>query len=384
MQIFPSKSECCGCSACKQICPKGAIAMKPDSEGFLYPQIDVSLCIECGACQKICAFQNGYEKNHSKTAYAIKHKDFNTRFTSRSGAAFVALSDYILNKKGSVYGAAFQNDFSVSHIRATDRYVRDKFKGSKYVQSDMKDTFKSVKNDLNNDMYVMFSGTACQVAGLKRYLGKCDTSKLYTCDIACHGVPSPIIWKEYLKHCEKKFCGKVTKADFRDKTIGWNTHKEAIWIDDNKHILNGYTYLFYENDIERPSCYNCKYSNLERPADLTLADFWGIDRVVENFNDNKGVSLLLVNSEKGSRILNKVIDNIHCVECDLNASIKSNPNLSRPTAKPDSREDFWDFYYKNGFEKTFKKYYNKIRIKKIKRRIKLKFYSLKNKASKLN
>ena len=144
MQIFPSKSECCGCSACKQICPKGAIAMKPDSEGFLYPQIDVSLCIECGACQKICAFQNGYEKNHSKTAYAIKHKDFNTRFTSRSGAAFVALSDYILNKKGSVYGAAFQDDFSVSHIRATDRYVRDKFKGSKYVQSDMKDTFKSV------------------------------------------------------------------------------------------------------------------------------------------------------------------------------------------------------------------------------------------------
>lgn len=183
---------------------------------------------------------------------------------------------------------------------------------------------------------------------------------------------------------KKKFCGKVTKADFRDKTIGWNTHKEAIWIDDNKHILNGYTYLFYENDIERPSCYNCKYSNLERPADLTLADFWGIDRVVENFNDNKGVSLLLVNSEKGSRILNKVIDNIHCVECDLNASIKSNPNLSRPTAKPDSREDFWDFYYKNGFEKTFKKYYNKIRIKKIKRRIKLKFYSLKNKVSKLH
>ena len=150
MQIFPSKSECCGCSACKQICPKDAIAMKPDSEGFLYPQIDVSLCIECGACQKICAFQNGYEKNHSKTAYAIKHKDFNTRFTSRSGAAFVALSDYILNKKGSVYGAAFQDDFSVSHIRATDPYVRDKFKGSKYVQSDMKDTFKSVKNDLNN------------------------------------------------------------------------------------------------------------------------------------------------------------------------------------------------------------------------------------------
>lgn len=198
----------------------------------------------------------------------------------------------------------------------------------------MKDTFKSVKNDLNNDMYVMFSGTACQVAGLKRYLGKCDTSKLYTCDIACHGVPSPIIWKEYLKHCEKKFCGKVTKADFRDKTIGWNTHKEAIWIDDNKHILNGYTYLFYEDDIERPSCYNCKYSNLDRPADLTLADFWGIDRVVENFNDNKGVSLLLVNSEKGSRILNKVIGNIHCVECDLNASIKSNPNLSCPTANP--------------------------------------------------
>lgn len=162
---------------------------------------------------KICAFQNGYEKNHSKTAYAIKHKDFNTRFTSRSGAAFIALSDYILNKKGSVYGAAFQDDFSVSHIRATDRYVRDKFKGSKYVQSDMKDTFKSVKNDLNNDMYVMFSGTACQVAGLKRYLGKCDTSKLYTCDIACHGVPS-LLYGKSTSSIVKKVLRKSNQGRF--------------------------------------------------------------------------------------------------------------------------------------------------------------------------
>ncbi|HCB96147.1 MAG TPA: F420H(2):quinone oxidoreductase [Ruminococcus sp.] len=384
MQIFSSKNECCGCTACKQVCPKNAITMKPDSEGFLYPEIDSKLCIECGACKRVCAFQNGYEKNHSKKAYAIKHKDFNTRFTSRSGAVFVAVSDYILNHNGSVYGAAFDEDFSVCHIRATDKSGRDKFKGSKYVQSDMKDTFKAVKEDLKNGMYVMFSGTACQVAGLIRYLGKCDTSKLYTCDLACHGVPSPKIWMEYLKHCEQKFGGKVTKADFRDKTIGWNTHKEAIWIDGYKHILNGYTYLFYENDIERPSCYNCKYSSLDRPADFTLADFWGIDRVVKNFNDNKGVSLLLVNSEKGLQLLDEVSDNIVCVECDIESSIRSNPNLSHPTAKPDSREGFWDFYYKNGFEKTYKKYYNKIRIKKIKRRINLKWNSLKNKVIKHN
>lgn len=376
MKIFESKNNCCGCSACEQICPKNAVKMEPDNEGFLYPVIDSSLCVECGACKNVCAFQNDYEKNKSQKAYAVKHKDFDTRMTSRSGGVFIAISDYILDKNGTVYGAAFDDDFSVCHIRTTNKSERDRLKGSKYVQSDVKDTFASVKNDLKNGMYVLFSGTACQVAGLKNYLKNTDTSKLYTCDLVCHGVPSPKIWKEYLSHCEKKYKGKVTNADFRDKTLGWKAHQEAIWIDNNKHILREYTYLFYENDIERPSCYNCKYTNLDRPADFTLADFWGIDRIVPNFSDNKGVSLLLINSDKGCELFNSINNEIDFVECDINKSIEPNPNLSRPTAKPKSREAFWIYYSKKGFEKTLKKYYKKIVIKRIKKRINAKYKSI--------
>lgn len=376
MQIFTSKNECCGCSACEQICPKNAIKMTADNEGFLYPEIDSSLCVECGACKKVCAFQNGCVKNHSQKAYAVKHKNLDTRMTSRSGGVFIAISDYILDRNGSVYGAAFDDDFSVCHIRTTTKSERDRLKGSKYVQSDVKDTFSSVKDDLKNGMYVLFSGTACQVAGLKNYLGKTDTSKLYTCDLVCHGVPSPKIWIEYLDYCERKFKGKVTNADFRDKTIGWNTHKEAVWIDNQKHILKGYTYLFYENEIERPSCYNCKYSNLERPADFTLADFWGIDRLVSGFNDNKGVSLLLVNTDRGAELFDTVKNDVDYAECDIEKSIEPNPNLYKATDKPASREAFWLYYHKKGFVKTYKKYYNKIVIKKIKKIISLKIKSI--------
>lgn len=372
MILFDSKNDCCGCTACMSVCPKNAITMQADSEGFSYPQIDSNLCVDCGACKRVCAFQNGYEKNHSKSAYAVKHKDTPTRMQSRSGGVFVALSDYILNKGGSVYGAAFADDLSVCHIRATDAQGRDRMKGSKYVQSDVGDCFAKVKADLADGKYVMFSGTACQVAGLKRFLKNCDTSKLYTCDLVCHGVPSPLIWGEYLLHCEKKFGGKVTKADFRDKSIGWNTHKESVVINDTKHILREYTYLFYEDEIERPSCYHCRYSNLDRPADFTLADFWGIDKVVKDFNDNKGVSLLLVNNDRAEKLFASVKDDIDFAECDIEKSIRSNPNLSRPSPLPESRQKFWDYYYKKGFEKTLKKYYRKICLKRIKKRIKAK------------
>lgn len=167
MEIFTSKKDCCGCSACQAICPKNAISMKPDEEGFLYPEINNDKCVECGACKKICAFQNGYIKNHTQSAYAVKHKDLNTRMTSRSGGVFIALSDYILEKGGAVYGTAFSGDFSVCHIRATTKNERDKMKGSKYVQSQMNDIFSQVKNDLNNGLLCCFQVQAVKLAVLQ-------------------------------------------------------------------------------------------------------------------------------------------------------------------------------------------------------------------------
>lgn len=376
MQIFVSKDECCGCSACEQICPKNAIKMVADDRGFLYPEIDGSLCVECGACKRVCSFQNGYSENHSQKAYAIKHKNYETRITSRSGGVFTAISDYILDKNGAVYGAAFDSDFSVCHIRTTTKSERDRLKGSKYVQSDIKDSFSSVKKDLTNGMYVLFSGTPCQVAGLKNYLGGTDTSKLITCDLVCHGVPSPKVWLDYIKYYEKKYKGKVEKADFRDKTLGWNTHKEALCINKKKYNLNKYTYLFYENAIERPSCFNCKFTNLNRPSDFTLADFWGIDKIVYGFNDNKGVSLLLVNSPMGAEIFEKLMGDIEFVECDLQKSVNPNPNLYMPSKRPDKGDFFWDNYIKYGFKKALNKSYVRIVAKKIKKRVFAKLFKL--------
>lgn len=377
MEIFTDKNECCGCTACKNACPKNAITMQTDDEGFLYPVIDDALCVNCGICKNVCAFQNGCQKSQIQKSFAVKHKDADTRRASRSGGAFIAISDYILEKGGSVYGAAFDDDFSVKHIRAVTKEQRNRMQGSKYVQSVVGDSFARVKEDLQNGMYVLFSGTACQVAGLKRCLEKCDTSKLFTCDLICHGVPSPKIWREYLAYREKQYKGKVTNADFRDKSIGWSAHRESVWIDGKKHMSNGYTSLFYENEVERPCCYNCKYTSTDRPADFTLADFWGIDRVVKNFNDNKGVSLLLVNRDKAVELFDKIKEDIDFEQTDIQASIRSNPNIAHPTARPASREKFWEYYRKHGFEKTYRKYYIKMSFGKIRTRLKAKYKKLK-------
>lgn len=372
MEIFSNKNQCCGCTACKSICPKSAISMQADSEGFLYPTIDKNLCINCGLCKGVCAFQNGYNKNNVVSAYGIKHNNLETRLTSRSGAAFILVSDYVIEHNGTVYGAAFNDDFSVSHLRADSFSERDKMKGSKYVQSELGNTFSSIKEDLSNDKYVMFSGTACQVAGLISFLEKSKISqdKLYTVDLVCHGVPSNKIWTEYLDYFKKKHNGNnITNVDFRDKTLGWDVHYESICIDGKKYYSKDYAAMFYKNDILRPSCYECKYTNLFRPADFTLADFWGVDNQIKDFNDNKGVSLFIINTAKGKKLFDNVKDNAECIEVDVNKCTKANPNLRRVTPMPEARNKFWNLYHKKGFAKTFPSYKRKILIGKIKSKL---------------
>ena len=372
MELFTGKNNCCGCTACKNICVKNAITMEMDSEGFLYPQIDKQLCINCGMCKKVCAFQNGYDKKAVIKAYGLKHKDFETRFSSRSGGAFILISDYILENGGTVYGAAFNEDFTVSHKRAESKAERDAFKGSKYVQSEQGDIFASVKVDLEAGRYVMYSGTACQVAGLYEYLkaSKVNCSKLYTVDLVCHGVPSNKIWKEFLLNVKKNNNGnKITKADFRDKTLGWASHFESVWIDGKKITSKTFSGLFYKNDILRPSCYDCKYTSTNRPADYTLADFWGVDKQLDDFNDNKGVSLFLISSQKGIELFEQVMDNADCREVQIENCTKANPNLRRQTEKPADRDVFWQTYYKKGFDKTLSIYNRKIFISKVKKKL---------------
>ena len=225
-------ADCCGCTACASICNHNAISMQPDVLGFLYPVVDKDKCTECGLCEKVCAFHDNYDKSMNLVkpeAYAARHKDMKEVETSRSGATFIAISDYIIENGGVVYGAGYADHFRVVHKRAVTKEERDEFKGSKYVQSDLTGVFRQVKEDLRKGFIVMFSGTPCQTAGLHSYVGKKLRENLFVVDIVCHGVPGPYIWKDYLAYLEKKHGSEICYVNFRDKGMfGWRAHKETF------------------------------------------------------------------------------------------------------------------------------------------------------------
>lgn len=357
-EIFKEKKDCCGCSACMTVCPKSAIAMKPDEKGFLYPEIDKEKCVSCGLCVKTCSFQNGYETPlnfETPVVYAVKHKNPDERKTSRSGGMFAAVCDWILSKEGAIYGAGYGDNFYVMHKRAENKEQAFEFKGSKYVQSDMNTIYSQVIQDLKNDKYVLFSGTACQTAGLYSCLKNVNTDKLVVCDIVCHGTPSPYVWKDYLEYSRKKYKSNITKVDFRDKAYGWNTHIESLYFENGKKISTYmYSKLFSKCIMFRPSCSICKYTNTRRPSDITLADFWGIDKAVSDFNDNKGVSLIFVNTEKGKRIFEEISPALDYRESCLENCMQ--PNLQSPSVFDDNTDEFWKNYKENGLKQAAGKY----------------------------
>lgn len=260
------KSECSGCTACMNICPKNAIKMVYDEEGFKYPQIDKKKCINCGACYKICPNVKKDETNTILEAYGVKHKNENERLTSRSGGVFITLSDYILDNGGVVYGAELTEDFLVRHNRAENKQQRDNFKGSKYIQSDMGHIIKKVQEDLKNNIKVLFSGTPCQVHAIKESVSKKFQSNLYTCDLVCHGVPSEKIFYDFLKYIEKISGKTIKEFNFRDKRFGWESHYETSIFEDGTELTTQFfRNLFYGHNILRPSCHNCNYANIHRP-----------------------------------------------------------------------------------------------------------------------
>ncbi|KAA6327270.1 NAD(P)H-quinone oxidoreductase subunit I [termite gut metagenome] len=277
------KQDCCGCTACASICKQQAITMQTDERGFLYPQINVAKCMDCGLCEKVCIFQKGYSTNDTQPpiAYAVRHKNEEELKSSRSGGMFVALADFILSENGIVYGAGYTDHFRVVHKRATDKEGYREFKGSKYVQSDLNSTFLQVKHDLKEKKKVLFTGTPCQTAGLNAYLMNIDKSNLYVCDLVCHGTPSPYIWRDYLNYVEEKVNDKIIMVDFRDKEKGWSSHFESFVFRNNKKLFTRtYTELFYKHIILRPSCEICRYTNIYRPSDITIADFWGWEKTI--------------------------------------------------------------------------------------------------------
>lgn len=358
-------ANCSGCSACFSICSHNAITMKPDALGFLYPSVDTEKCVECGLCEKVCAFNEDYDKSLNLSqplAFGARHKDMAEVATSRSGAAFIALSDYILEREGVVYGAGYAEHFRVVHKRAVTKERRDEFKGSKYVQSDLGNIFSQVKQDLKSGLTVLFSGTPCQTAGLHSYVGTKLRGNLILLDIVCHGVPSPYIWKDYLAYLEEKKGRKIMHVDFREKEIcGWRAHKEGFryhGAEDGFELKEHYTYLFYKHIMFRHSCGTCKYANLKRPSDITLADFWGWQKTHPTANiDDKGLSLILCNTNKGVQLFEAIKGRMNTFPAKIEDCMQ--PNLESPSKIHDQRSAFELDYVRKGFRYILKRYGDK-------------------------
>ena len=351
------KTRCCGCTACQAACPHDAIVMKPDVLGFTYPEVDMSACVDCGLCEKVCAFVKDCDASlpvdRSLTAevQAARHKDGNVVAASQSGGVFTALSDAVLSEGGVIYGAAYKGLDEVSHIRAESAQERNLLRGSKYVQSDMGQIFRSVREDLVNGRKVLFSGTPCQVAGLKSYIPERLHENLLLVDFICHGVPSPSVWKDYVEYMSRK--GNIVRAIFRDKSVaGWKVHADSfLYEDGKKRTGDTFRVLFYKNIILRHNCGNCPYNVTAHPADVTIGDFWGIAEVLPVMDSGAGTSMVICNTEKGKILLSSAACELELETVSLTYDFMSrkNPNLVRPANIYKDRRRFEEEYSRKGF-----------------------------------
>lgn len=363
------RDACSGCSACAAVCPKGAIVMKPDEEGFLCPVIDAEKCVRCGLCQKVCAFKENqtkraenkigcFESEKFPQAFAVKHANAHIREMSQSGGLFTLISDPVLERGGVVYGAGFRDDLSVCHKRAATKEERDALRGSKYVQSDMDDAFRSVREDLKQGREVLFTGTPCQCAGLRRFLelSHTDMSRICLLDLVCHGTPTPRLWKEYLNWQEAQNSQKIVQASFRDKRrFGWHSSIETLtFADGNSLSDNVYATLFYMRVAMRPACHACPYATPNRCSDISMGDFWGLEKALPCFADNLGVSLALVHSKKGAKLFGEAGSRMEMVPCSVQDCLQ--PPLRHPTQVSQRRAAFWRDFNRGGIELVYRHY----------------------------
>lgn len=299
--------------------------------------------------------------------YAVKHQEEAVRASSRSGGVFTALTDLVLESSGIVYGCVLTEDFRAVHIRADNVDLRNLMRGSKYIQSELGDTYKNVKLDLDAGRNVIFSGTSCQVAGLRSFLGR-EYEKLICVDIVCHGVPSKKVWMKYLEWQEKRTGKKVVAADFRDKAnFGWRAHTETLTMDDGSKVSSEvFKNLFYGHTVLRPCCYECPYKDVMHPGDVTIADYWGIEKAAPEFDDNKGVSLVLVNTDKGIKVFDKCKEKLVWKQTRIEDSMQ--PPLKAPFTRPANRDAFWKDLQTEDFAMIAKHYGGYGRINAVKKK----------------
>lgn len=360
-------SDCCGCRACEQACTHQALRMEANEEGFLYPVIDTSKCVDCGLCGKVCPMMNPQQvQNPMGKAYAAQNKETDELKTSSSGGGFIAIAKYVLAQNGVVYGAAYQDGPIVVHERVDNFNDLEKLKGSKYVQSDTRDVYSQIKVDLRNGKLVYFTGTPCQVAGLKLFLRK-EYENLITSDLICHGTPSTTIFQNTVSHIEKKLNADFKDYSFRDKRVrGWScsssssyklrTNGKEIYLNYSKD-MEAYFKAFISGHLMRMNCYKCPFANTHRCGDITLADFWGVREQLPDFPAvHKGVSLLIVNDDKGVRLMEKLKEHFIIKPISMEVAAESNHNLRQPTPFSDERKASYNlaFYDYSAF---LSKYY---------------------------
>lgn len=358
------KDKCCGCQACVNVCPKGCITMKYDEEGYIYPVVDTEKCIGCNLCTKVCHLTNKDAVKKSfiedRKFYAAYNKDSDTMKNSSSGGIFWLLAKKFIGENGVVYGVEQTSLYTVEHKRAETIDDCAPFRKSKYLQSDVNDSYKKVKEDLLNNRKVLFTGTPCQVAGLYSFLGK-EYDNLYTLDVVCHGVPSMKVFKKYIKELEEDKNKKATQIVWRDKSKGWGPNRVCVTFDDGDKLVqnskeNLFQFGFLKNVYLRPSCYKCKYAKLPRIADVSLADFWGYEGVLKEENNNRGLSIVILCSKKGIEMFEAVSKDIkyHDVSEEYVKS-KSRHAYLHPEENYD-REYFFRDIDKYSFNKLAEKY----------------------------
>lgn len=355
-----SAEDCCGCHACQNACPVGCISMVEDREGFLYPQVDITICVDCGICNKVCPMTSEPGTGEEPLAFAVWHKNTAIRTESSSGGVFNALMVSTLSQNGIVFGAAFDDSLLLCHQAVSSEAESIKLRGSKYLQSRIGSSYQEAKDFLKQGRRVLFSGTPCQIAGLYSYLGR-DDENLLTCDLVCHGVPSPKVFALYVAAMEQRHGAKVEKVAFRQKAQGWKKFS-VVWSFDNKteyckvFSVEPYMIGFLKNIDLRPSCHSCRFSRLPRVADITLGDFWGVGTHHPEWDDDKGTSLILVQTEKGKRGLEACRNSLVIHEADFHMAKSSNPCICGFVPPAELRSAFFNDLERLSFEKVMKKY----------------------------